>query len=70
MVPKTLGPYSAKKHNRRSNMSTKFCIKHYLVITNTMLKNFRGRLLAWNSPEGKMKNSVDIILSSKYNSRQ
>ena len=50
---------------RSRQMLIEFCQENALVIANTLLQQYKGRLYTWTSPDGQHLNQIDYILCSQ-----
>ena len=53
------------ERNERGTFLVDFAISNQLTIKNTMFQKHPRRLYTWTSPDGKIKNQVDFILTEK-----
>ncbi|XP_037873354.1 craniofacial development protein 2-like [Bombyx mori] len=62
---KILGKFGYGKRNERGEKLIEFAFEHKLSIMNTYFKMRPNRKWTWKSPNGKVKNELDYILSNQ-----
>ncbi|XP_037872508.1 uncharacterized protein LOC119629720 [Bombyx mori] len=62
---KILGKFGYGKRNERGEKLIEFAFEHKLSIMNTYFKMRQNRKWTWKSPNGKVKNELDYILSNQ-----
>ena len=64
-----IGPftYSNKPRSRNGEKITNFAKGNNLIILNTMYKKKKNKMWTWISPDGKIKNEIDFMMTNKSN---
>lgn len=57
-----VGRYGLRKRNDRGERLIEFCIKHKLVIANTIFQNHKRRRYTWKNPGDMARYKIDYII--------
>ena len=64
-TPRVTGRFGLAVQNEAGQRLIEFCQENALVITNTLLQQYKRRLYTWTSPNGQHQNQIDYILCSQ-----
>ena len=62
---RTIGSYGIGARNDRGTRLVQFATSHNLRIDNTFFQKRKSRKWTWESPNGRVKNEIDFIMSNR-----
>lgn len=62
-----VGPFCSGKRSRNGEKLIQLACENNLKIMNSFYKNRKSNRWTWHSPDGRIKNEIDYILSSRSN---
>ena len=59
------GKFTLGVQNEAVQRLIEFCEENALVMANTLVQQYKGRIYTWTSPDGQYQNQIDYILCSQ-----